>query len=98
MTLLLPLSERKPDRRPKSILEGIMGLGGKMSVESRVLLVSKKELMGLFQSEANNDDGMVLKARVRRREMVTTPSEVDPMRTSPGGPDPQHHSKPPSFA
>lgn len=68
------------------------------SVESRVLLVDKKELMGLFQSEANNDDGMVLKARVRRREMATTPSEVDPMRTSPGGPDPQHHSKPPSFA
>lgn len=66
-------------------------------VEPR-LLVDKKERMGLFQSEANNDDGMVLKARVRRREMDVTPSEVDPMRTSPGGPDPQHHSKPPSFA
>lgn len=35
MTLLLPLSERKPDRRPKSILEGIMGLGGKMRYVGR---------------------------------------------------------------
>ncbi|KAJ8638871.1 hypothetical protein MRB53_015565 [Persea americana] len=54
-----------------------------------------RETMGSFKRLTNDNDMTVFEPGSRSQEVGPSEPEFESKRSSPGGPDPQHHSTPP---